>query len=75
MKSNVYLFNLDISYHTFQHHYSGAASSVIVHTDSGLTLQLPAMRLRPFLTQLGVRGRFRLTVDSNNRFKSLEQIS
>lgn len=74
MYTNVYLFNVDISYNVFQQHYSGAASAVVVYTDRGLTLQLPAMRLRPFLSQLGIKGRFRLTVDENNRFKSLEQI-
>ncbi|MDF2186324.1 DUF2835 domain-containing protein [Grimontia hollisae] len=70
----VYLFSVDIDYHLFLQHYSGAASTVIVRTDNGLTLQLPASRLRPFLSQLGVKGRFRLMVDENNRFKSLEKI-
>ncbi len=74
MNSTVYLFSLDISYQVFSQHYSGAASTVVVKTDNGLTLQLPASRLRPYLSQLGVKGRFRLTVDVNNRFKSLEQI-
>ncbi|OEE62212.1 hypothetical protein A1OO_08280 [Enterovibrio norvegicus FF-33] len=74
MKSNVYLFTLDISYHTFQQHYAGVASTVVVKTDNGLTLQLPASRLRPYLSQLGLKGRFRLVVDEANRFKSLELI-
>lgn len=74
MKTSVYLFSVDIDYHIFQQHYSGAASTVVVRADNGLTLQLPASRLRPFLSQLGVKGRFRLTVDENNRFKSLEKI-
>lgn len=74
MKMRVYLFSVDIDYHLFLQHYSDAVSTVIVRTDNGLTLQLPASRLRPFLSQLGVKGRFRLMVDENNRFKSLEKI-
>ncbi|WP_083539533.1 DUF2835 domain-containing protein [Enterovibrio coralii] len=74
MNSNVYYFSVDISYHIFQQHYAGVASTVVVKTDNGLTLQLPASRLRPYLSQLGVKGRFRLTVDENNRFKSLDKI-
>lgn len=72
MKS--YTFSINITYHTFQHHYSGAASTVLVVTDNGLRLQLPASRLRPFLSQLGVKGRFRLKVNAQSRFESLEQI-
>ncbi|WP_028025611.1 DUF2835 domain-containing protein [Enterovibrio calviensis] len=75
MNANVYLFTLDISYHVFLQHYAGAASTVVVRTDKGLTLQLPASRLRPYLTQRGLKGNFRLIIDGANRFKSLEQIA
>ncbi|EGR1124975.1 DUF2835 family protein [Vibrio cholerae] len=69
---NYYFFSLNISYQTFVTHYSGVASHVIVTTEHGLRLQLPATRLRPFLSQIGVKGRFRLTTDQNNRFVKLE---
>ncbi|WP_075202588.1 DUF2835 domain-containing protein [Vibrio mexicanus] len=69
---NHYYFTLNISYQTFVSHYSGAASSVVVHTDNGLRIQLPAVRFRPYLTQIGVKGRFRLTTDQNNKFIKLE---
>ncbi|MGD8111813.1 DUF2835 domain-containing protein [Vibrio sp. TRT 21S02] len=69
---NYYYFSLNISYQTFLSHYSGAASSVLVITDNGLRLQLPATRFRPFLTQIGVKGRFRLTTDQENKFIKLE---
>lgn len=72
---NTYFFTLSISYQTFLSHYSGAASAVIVRSDQGLTLQLPAARLRPFLTQLGVQGRFRLITDSQHKFVRLEKIA
>ncbi|NIY84776.1 DUF2835 domain-containing protein [Vibrio hepatarius] len=69
---NYYYFSLNISYQTFLSHYNGAASNVLVTTDNGLRLQLPASRFRPFLSQIGVKGRFRLTTDHNNKFMKLE---
>lgn len=69
---NYYYFSLNISYQTFLAHYNGAASSVLVVTDNGLRLQLPATKFRPFLSQIGVKGRFRLTTDQNNKFLKLE---
>ncbi|EJG2048538.1 DUF2835 domain-containing protein [Vibrio parahaemolyticus] len=69
-----YYFTLNIPYQTFLSHYSGVASSVQVITNNGLRLQLPAAKFRPFLSQLGVRGRFRLTTDQNNKFLKLETL-
>ncbi|MGF1718188.1 DUF2835 domain-containing protein [Photobacterium chitinilyticum] len=72
MKS--YTFSVYISYQSYLNHYSGAASTVVVVTDNGLKLQLPASRFRPFLSQLGVKGRFRITVNNQNRLDVLERI-
>ncbi|MGC7891256.1 DUF2835 domain-containing protein [Vibrio anguillarum] len=69
-----YYFTLNISYQTYLAHYTGVASSVQVYTDQGLRLQLPASRFRPFLSQIGVKGRFRLTTDQNNKFVKLETL-
>ncbi len=74
MQNKQYYFSLNIPYQTFLAHYSGAASVVHVITENGLRLQLPATRLRPFLSQLGLKGRFRLTTDQNNKFLQLEQL-
>lgn len=65
---------MNVTYQAFLSHYSGAASTVLVVTEQGLKLQLPASRFRSFLTQLGVKGCFRLTTDQNNRFLNLEQV-
>ena len=70
-----YYFSLDISYQTFLAHYSGAASNVLVTSETGLRIQLPATRFRPFITQIGLKGRFRLTTDSNHKFLNLEKIA
>ncbi|MCG3722068.1 DUF2835 family protein [Vibrio cincinnatiensis] len=71
---NYYFFSLNISYQTFLAHYSGVASYVIVMTENGLKLQLSAAKLRPFLSQLGIKGRFRLTTDQHHKFVKLEML-
>ncbi|MGF1758722.1 DUF2835 domain-containing protein [Photobacterium sagamiensis] len=69
-----YTFSLNITYQSFLNHYSGAASTVIVVTDNGLKLQLPASRFRPFLSQLGVKGYFRVIVNSQNKIEIIEKV-
>jgi len=69
-----YYFSLNISYQAFLDHYSGAASTVQVLTDQGLRLQLPAARFRPFLSQIGVKGRFRIITNQENKFIKLEML-
>ncbi|CAH8192783.1 conserved hypothetical protein [Vibrio aestuarianus] len=71
---NQYYFSLNISYQAYLAHYSGVASSVQVITDQGLRLQLPAAKFRPFISQIGVKGRFRLITDQNNKFVKLEML-
>ena len=69
-----YYFNINITYQAFLAHYSGIASQVVVITDKGLRLSLPASRFRPFLSQIGIKRRFRLTTDKDNKFLKLEAI-
>ncbi|QIA63299.1 DUF2835 family protein [Vibrio astriarenae] len=71
---NQYHFQLNISYQSFLQHYSGVASNVLVTTTTGVRIQLPASRFRPFLSQIGVKGHFRLITDQNNRFLKLERL-
>ena len=70
-----YRFSLQLSQQQFLRHYQGSASSVQVFSECGRRLRFPASRLRPFLTHAGIKARFQLTVDSDNRFLKLEKIS
>ncbi|MGF1689867.1 DUF2835 domain-containing protein [Photobacterium kagoshimensis] len=72
---NSFTFSVSISYQSFLNHYSGAASTVVVVTDNGLRLQLPASRFRPFLSQIGVKGRFRVEVNAQNKIENIYQIN
>ncbi|MGR5175181.1 DUF2835 domain-containing protein [Vibrio parahaemolyticus] len=69
-----YYFTLNIPYRDYLNYYTGYASSILVFTDQGLKLQLPAAKFRPFVTQLGIKGRFCLITDQNNKFVRLESL-
>ncbi|MGF1775996.1 DUF2835 domain-containing protein [Vibrio nomapromontoriensis] len=71
---NYYHFSMNIRYQAFIEHYAGHAANILVVTDNGLKLQLPAARFRPYLTQIGIKGRFRLTTDHNNKFLRLDSL-
>ncbi|MDR9828675.1 DUF2835 domain-containing protein [Vibrio sp. FNV 38] len=71
---NQYYFQLNITYQSYLQHYSGIASNILVTTNTGMRLQLPASRFRPFLSQIGVKGQFRLITDQNNKFIRLERL-
>lgn len=70
-----YRFSIQLSRQQFLRHYQGAVSSVQVFSECGRRLRFPASRLRPFLTHSGIKARFLLTVDADNRFLRLEKIS
>ncbi len=46
-----------------------------VTEDGGKTVRFDAHHLRPFISSLGIRGRFRLTLTAENQFLKLEKIS
>ncbi len=69
-----YYFSLHINQQEYLRYYQGSASSVQVTSECGKRLKLPANRMRPFMTQNGISGRFRLTIDANNRFLDLQQL-
>ncbi|MEA3545750.1 MAG: DUF2835 domain-containing protein [Thermodesulfobacteriota bacterium] len=70
-----YYFRLQISQQQFLRYYQGSARSVQVVSECGKRLHFPAVRLRPFLSHTGISGRFLLTIDSNNRFIDLQQLT
>lgn len=75
MATQQYYFRLQISQQQFLRYYEGSANAVQVVSECGKRLHFPAIRLRPFLTHTGINGRFLLTIDHNNRFIDLRQIS
>jgi hypothetical protein len=70
---NIYNFSMRMSTRQCEELYWGTVRAVVVTSDSGQTVQIPAMRFRSFVTSNGITGRFRLTLDENNKFVSLEK--
>lgn len=66
-------FPLNISPDDYLAYYRGDAKQVAVRVN-GQTFAFPANRLRPFVTQAGVRGHFELNYDDNNKFVSLVKL-
>lgn len=56
-------------------YYRGEALAVFVVTDSGQSLQFPALHIRRFIDQHGINGRFQISFDTNNKLKSIEKIA
>lgn len=69
-----YRFAMRLSYQEFYPFYLGKIKQIIVRTEQGLRLQLPAERFRPFLTSQGIQGQFELIINENNKIESLIQL-
>ena len=68
-----YYFSIHITYQDFEALYRGSVRNVQVVADSGKSIRLPAIKFVPWLSQLGIRGRFKLTLTTENKFVSLEK--
>lgn len=72
---NEYYFSLYLSYSKCLDYYHGKYKSVQVTEDGGKTVRFNAEHLRPFISSIGIRGRFRLILTEQNRFLKLEKVS
>lgn len=55
-------------------YYSKGYQQVVVTTDNGTRVALPAGRLIPFIDNQGISGRFVLQVDQDNKFLTLNRL-
>ncbi|TXH90161.1 MAG: DUF2835 family protein [Rhodoferax sp.] len=60
-------FDLAISATEYLAYYRGDVQQVMVRALDGSKVQFPARLLMPFVTTVGVRGRFVLTCDNDGR--------
>ena len=54
--------------------YQGHARYILVESENGLKLQLPAANFREFVTVDGIQGRFHVSIDSDNRILELRRL-
>lgn len=69
-----YRFQLQISAEAYLSYYRGHARAVIVQSEDGRTIQLPADLFRPYVSASGISGRFELELDDNNKLIDLRRI-
>lgn len=67
-------FQLSISAEEFLRYYSGSARAVLVRSEDGRRVQLPANSFRPFVTATGIAGRFEITLDEKNKLLDIRKL-
>jgi hypothetical protein len=67
-------FEMALSAQKTQSIYEGQARYILVESDQGLKLQLPAPNFREYVTAEGIHGRFQVEIDSTNKLRSLTKI-
>jgi hypothetical protein len=67
-------FTLTISAEDYLSYYQGKARNVSAVADDGRRVEFPAEHLRPHVMHDGVRGRFELQFDANNKFIALRKL-
>ena len=70
-----FYFSLSLDYELCERLYFPTVNTVVVTAENGKRIQLPAKNLRPHVSPLGLKGRFRLIIDDNNKIKSFERMT
>ncbi len=68
-------FHLSISAEQIERIYQGQARYILVSTDEGLKLQLPAQNFRKYVSDTGIQGRFRVEVNADNKILNLQKLA
>ncbi len=72
--STEYEFAVSVSADRLLAMYRGEVKYLVVRARNGLNLQLPLSNFRPYVTEEGLSGYFRVIVDQNNRLESLTRL-
>jgi hypothetical protein len=67
-------FNMALSARETRTIYEGEARYILVESAQGLKLQLPAVNFRRHVTAEGIRGRFCVVTDVNNKILALHKL-
>ena len=74
MMPRIFEFSINLSAEKTQHIYQGQARYILVYTDDGVSLQLPAINFRQYVTDRGIQGRFKVEIDDNNKIIRLSPV-
>ncbi|MGX9459671.1 DUF2835 domain-containing protein [Shewanella sp. A14] len=67
-------FSLNVSYEAFLPYYQGLAEKVQVNDNQGRVLHINGKYFRPYLTPQGIHGQFKLVINQQGSFKSLDKL-
>lgn len=67
-------FVLHITPDQYLAYYNGAAKTIAVKTEDGLSLKFPANALQKFITREGIHGRFKISFDQNNKLTGVSRL-
>lgn len=67
-------FNMALSARETRTIYEGQARYIMVESNQGLKLQLPAANFRRHVTTEGIKGRFSVETDVNNKILALHKL-
>ncbi len=70
----VFEFSLVLSAEKLERIYQGRANRILVQSDDGLRLQLPAANFREYVGSDGIQGRFSVLIDDRNRIVELRKL-
>ncbi len=70
-----FTIDLNLNRGQLEQYYAGQVAYVWARDRNGVKIQFPLNLLRNFVDHNGVRGRFVLSVDDNNKCSGLEQIN
>ena len=76
MKRNTeYFFTINASYQDCLRLSSGSKKHVVIIDEAGVKMSLPIHNIKPFITRVGINGRFHLTLSEHQKIKDFTQIS
>jgi len=76
MKRNTeYFFTINASYQDCLRLYSGNKKHVVIIDEVGVKVSLPIHNIKPFISRVGINGRFHLTLSEHQKIKEFTQIS
>ncbi len=69
-----FVFNMALSARQTRSIYEGQARFILVESEQGLKLQLPAANFRAYVNADGITGRFSVEIDVNNKILALRKL-
>lgn len=74
MSHQQYFFSVNMSYAQCQDLYRHHVKYLVVQSNTGKRIQLPKQNMQKFVTPIGIKGRFALVVDKNNKIIEISRL-